>query len=210
MKKLLLTTLAISMIALVKVGATSVTVSYVSGYYAYPGGEFNVSPVIGQGYSSDVLVNGGYETFCISESQKVNPYPPNNVYTATIGAAAQYDVAYLYSQFAKGTLASYDYTPGAGREASAWALQNAIWYFMGFTSNNEGTLGATYVALAALNAKSTIDYGVNALDLTSAKGTAAQPQLEMQVPDGGTTVMLLGLAIAGCGLVSRKLRGCRS
>jgi len=43
----------------------------------------------------------------------------------------QPETAYLYSEFAKGTLAGYNYTPGAGRGASALALQQAIWYFQG-------------------------------------------------------------------------------
>jgi hypothetical protein len=35
---------------------------------------------------------------------------------------------YLYFHFARGDLTGYDYTPGAGRQASASALQEAIWY----------------------------------------------------------------------------------
>jgi hypothetical protein len=41
------------------------------------------------------------------------------------------EVAYLYSEFRNGTLVGYDYTPGAGREASSRALQAAIWSLQG-------------------------------------------------------------------------------
>ena len=39
------------------------------------------------------------------------------------------ETAYLYTEFCRGTLAGYNYTPGLGkRTASAAALQQAIWH----------------------------------------------------------------------------------
>jgi hypothetical protein len=51
--------------------------------------------------------------------------------------------AYLFTQFATGTLAGYDYNPGAGRAASASALQNVIWGI-------EGEMGVGWTAADGL------------------------------------------------------------
>jgi len=51
--------------------------------------------------------------------------------------------AYLYTKFATGTLAGYNYAAGAGRIASAGALQQAIWFI-------EGEAGGANNAFAAL------------------------------------------------------------
>lgn len=60
--------------------------------------------------------------------------------------------AYLYTQFAEGTLSNYDYVAGAGRVASAGALQNAIWWIEG-----EGGSDADQAGLWITEAQDAID-----------------------------------------------------
>ena len=97
--------------------AQTVTVSQIPGYNVFGngGGEFNVAPVVGVGYSAPVLIGGGFESFCISRNAGITLpgvyfdtvsswgiYLPDNL-TITKGTA------WLYSQFASGTLAGYRY-----------------------------------------------------------------------------------------------------
>ncbi|MFO1488416.1 MAG: hypothetical protein U1F65_08055 [Verrucomicrobiota bacterium] len=71
--------------------AQQVTVSQIPGYHA-DAGEFNVTPIRGAGYAPDVLVGGGFQTFCISRDAGISLpgtyfdsinsagiYVPNNV-----------------------------------------------------------------------------------------------------------------------------------
>ena len=80
------------------------------------------------------MPNGSIQSFCIESSEYINPTSywvnlssaaneggvPGGVDPLSVGAA------YLYSQFAEGTLAGYDYTnTGVGRKTSAGQLQQA-------------------------------------------------------------------------------------
>jgi len=58
-------------------------------------------------------------------------FPQSHAYKGgkTAGDDLNPQTAYLYYQFAKGQLSSYDYTSGPGRSASAGSLQKAIWFF---------------------------------------------------------------------------------
>src|ERR1017187_10973400 len=71
MKKIFVLAAVVSLIAVAKLGATTVTIDRVSGYYSGQGGEFNISQVIGGGYASSVLVGSGFETFCIEDSVNI-------------------------------------------------------------------------------------------------------------------------------------------
>lgn len=127
------------------------------------GGEYTVTPdaaiaaLLGN-YSPFTLNQGGYrgsfQTFCVERNEYIQGNTTydvtlNNVtmFTATPLAAG---VAYLYQQFALGTL-NYNYTdvPAGSRTAlgfaNAYELQHAIWYFMGEYSgqaNNPYVLAA--------------------------------------------------------------------
>jgi hypothetical protein len=96
-------------------------------------------------YATVAKTAGGFETFCVEINED---FSPGTTYNAQISSTilpdpgAQYDyitlgTAYLYSQFAQGTLADYDYTAGynsmtkMGRELSADELQDAIWFLQG-------------------------------------------------------------------------------
>jgi hypothetical protein len=202
--------------------ALTVDINRVPGYAEVPGGEFTVvldssdagDPVyasIISHYDASTIVGGGFETFCLSSTTELLGNPQNATLTSS-GVAA--GTAWLYSQFVNQTLAGYNYTPGAGRVTSAWALQNAIWELQG-TSVLDPTAAATYYNLAVTslglaNALAlTGGYSVDALDLTYANPNGgqivSQPMLAV-VPDGGATVMLLGLALGSFCFVSRKMR----
>jgi len=200
-----------------------VNISRDPNYSQVPGGEFTVTldpsdagdPVfqsILNHYDASTMVNGGFETFCLSSAIGVLGNPQNATLTPN-GVAV--GTAWLYSQFVNQTLA-YNYTPGAGRIASAWALQNAIWELQGtLVFDYTAALGYYTQAVtffgSAANAELAANgaYNVDAMDLTATNPNGgretSQPML-VSVPDGGATVMLLGLALGGFCLVSRKLR----
>ena len=83
-----------------------------------------------------------FQTFCLEAGEYFNP---GSTYDVVLnngavygggGAVNGYDAlsvgtAYLYSQFAKGTLTGYNYTYGATRVVSAGELQQAIWSLEG-------------------------------------------------------------------------------
>src|SRR5438552_6510474 len=147
MKKILIAAIAVSLAAVTQVGALTVTVSTVSGYNAgQGGGEFNVNPIVGVGYAPSVLVGGGFETFCLAKN--VGIIVPGT-YSAAVNVNGVYvsdyyggsktmalGTAYLYQQFATGSLATYRYgaTAGgtsSGRATDAYNLQLAIWVLEG-------------------------------------------------------------------------------
>ena len=234
MKKLLITAVAVTLAAATQVGALTVNVTTIAGYSSGGGGEFNVSPITGTGYAPSVLVGGGFETFCLSRN--VGIIVPGT-YNATVNASGVYDfdysttktmavgTAYLYSQFAGGGLAGYNYTPGAGRQSSADILQLAIWTmegqygygsllldltnpFINAAANFYGG-GVAGLTLAMANGAG---FGVGALNMVGIGGanslplgTKVQPMLTL-LPDGGTTLMLMGIGFSGLALVSRKFR----
>jgi hypothetical protein len=229
MKKIFVLAAVVSLIAVAKLGATTVTIDRVSGYFSGQGGEFNVSGIIGQGYASSALVGSGFETFCIEESQVVtipgtynaivNPYGdsvPGGVNLGSPGPDGgdpiSIGTAYLYYNFAKGILAGYNYTPGAGRSASAGALQNAFWYL-----ENEITLTSAQIAANSFLtlvsglygssgefANANGAFGVGALNNYNLDGSHAQDMLVL--PDGGYTVILLGMMLGGFSLLARRVR----
>jgi hypothetical protein len=92
------------------------------------------------GYSSGLDGQRYFQTFCTEIAEE---FSPGSSYPVTaIGNSAMYagtghavpitlGVAYLYSQFAAGTLAGYDYNYGSGRSTTAGVLQEAIWYLLG-------------------------------------------------------------------------------
>lgn len=197
--------------------------------YSYgQGGEFSAvtSQNFLNNYVSLTIVNGGFETFCIESSVE---FSPGTTYSYTLGSSdatspgiqLNKGTAYLYYEFAKGDLAGYDYADTAGRVADAGLLQAAIWYLQGKQIYNaDGSLhddpatdGNIFYAQAmslfgssATNANNGA-YGVEVLQMWTANGAPAQNQLVLDsVPDGGTTVLLLGMSFAGICVVQSKLR----
>ena len=197
------------------------------------GGEFTLVPVSPSGWldvsgysaaASGVGVAGSFQSFCIEYQEHIDGH---GVYNAVQNTDAVWGgvnlgsdpislgTGWLYSQFALGTLSGYNY--GAGRSVSADQLQNAIWMLEGeatFNSLNpyvqlvlnQVQFGGSWTAAIADGGNT---YGVFALNLTDDAGGRHQDQLyyvaKRTVPDGGLTIILLGIAMGGIGLVARRL-----
>jgi hypothetical protein len=205
-------------------------------YQSGTGGEFTLTPINPTGWLSlssygaqakNVGVAGTFQTFCIDGADYIYPY--NATYNAQVGRNAvrsntgsggdplSVGTGWLYSQFASGTWATglaYNYSGSdSARRSDADLLQKALWWL-------EGQEGITYAAqnkymLAVVNyfggqSAAKADggwlYGVYALNLTTATGGRAQDQLYYHVPDGGSTLILLGFAVAGLALISLRFR----
>src|ERR1044072_420542 len=228
MKKLLLTGIGIALLAF-KASATLVYVDQVAGYHASDG-EFNVSPITGAGYASVDLYNNnlgnlGFGTFCIDRNTSItipgfyNATVYENGVSPTSGLMIAQGTGWLYSQFARGTLAGYNYTVGQTRVDSAYYLQLAIWvlegqYWYGANSadlaadlaaNNPfinavagqfgGGIGGLSAAMLRLGGGA---YGVGVLGLQDLRSdTQRQPMLTL-LPDGGSALILLEIGRASC------------
>ncbi len=207
----------------------------VSGYYPTTGGspmtqggEFTLYNVVGLSnadYSagtSGLIDNGSFQTFCL----EVGEYAASSHFVVGTAAARggttnsvdpiSMGTAYLYSEFAKGTLAGFF---NGSRAVEAGLLQMAIWALEGEVA---APVGNAYYNLALANGGATTaaqgHLGVYVLNnFTTAAGrdkwatgtwvesAKAQDFLYYQVPDGGTTLMLLGGALAGLGALRRRL-----
>jgi hypothetical protein len=230
MKKILLAVLVASAVATFQAGAIIVTVDKVNGYTGGDG-EFNVSPVIGSGYgAADLYANSfgniGFGTFCINRSvfiQVPGQYnatvissgiDPNNGNQISLGTA------WLFLQFAGGTLPGYNYTPGVGRSDSAYHLQLAIWILEGqyplasIVPGSDPFLNAAIAAfggtLAGAEADNNGKYDVGVLGLATinpngSPGAQVQPMLVL-LPDGGSVLILLGMGLSGLAVFARKFR----
>jgi hypothetical protein len=146
-----------------------------------------------------------FQTFCTETAEE---FSPGNSYPVTsIGNNALYagtghpvpitlGVAYLYSQFAAGTLAGYDYTYGSGRTASAAVVQAAIWSLLGESFGGVPTPQVAGFALTDLQSSGIAEadwtkaangaYGV--ADMTLDLPGQAQDQLVMAVPEASTII----------------------
>jgi len=185
-------------------------------------------------YSPLALFNAGggfgFDTFCVEVG--VDFYP-GVTYGYTLGQSLSSPAipltegaAYLYYEFATGKL-NYDYlnTPASGpggtdRIQDAGLLQAAIWEFEGgqiwsgdpFTTGNyyyQLALGEFGGSLAAADAASAGAYGVDVLQLWNPPGSdvPAQDQLVyVPVPDGGSTVLMLGMGFSLLSLVGLRYR----
>jgi hypothetical protein len=123
------------------VASPTVSVKRIDGYYAGDGGEFTLTP--NAELAALLGSSAKFESFCLEKNERVASGTTYRVVVndeALLGGGNDGDVgdeggdplcdmtAYLYTEFRAGTLTGYDYTVGAGREASAQALQNVIWY----------------------------------------------------------------------------------
>jgi hypothetical protein len=162
-----------------------------STYSSGIGGEFRatqISGYAGQLGGSTSLSAGSFQTFCLEHGEN---FRPGDIYNLTLNTAAVFGgtgggsdplddrTAYLYTMFRAGTLAGYDY--GAGRQASAGQLQDAIW----FLEAEAGGVNNGFVALANAAVSFGGDwYGrglgnVRVLNLSNEEFLHAQDQLTM-------------------------------
>jgi hypothetical protein len=125
--------------------------------------------------------------------------------------------AWLYYQFATGNLNNFNYTYGSGREANDTLLQAAIWALQGgqsYAAGGYASLTTTeannmyyLAAIAALGGTANADSAytgptIQILQLWDNTGAPAQNQLvytggSWNVPDGGFTLVLLGIGLIG-------------
>ena len=187
-----------------------------SGYSTAPGSQ-----------TANFVSGCSFQTFCVEGPEYIYA---NATYTAQLNHITQYGnvaltrgAAWLYSQFAQGCLAGYNYT--GDRHATARLLQNAIWAFMGQEGLNFDLTNPFEAAAAAAigqgsveNAAAVGEFGVYVLNLwddSSGRRNPAQDQLIYApnvnanltgVPDGGTTAMLLGLGFSAVAVISRRVR----
>jgi hypothetical protein len=168
-----------------------------------------------------------FQTFCIEKNEYIYPY--NAIYDVTISGGSVHGgvggpgdpdpvskgTAFLYSQFARGLWSDYNY--GSGRSGSAAALQEAIWWLEEEissygSSNHFIDLVTTQFGspLAGREDAFAGEFGVYALNLTgvsNAPATVGQDQLYYNaVPDGGSTVSLLVMALCAAGVVANRFR----
>lgn len=176
-------------------------------------------------YSSLTKYNGnngyyGFATFCVEYNEE---FSPGSTYSVTLGPNAMYGseppngdpisrgTAYLYYLFATGNQ-TFGYDWGAGRLNSAGQLQNAIWWLeaegpggvpLAYDSSNpfENLVISTFGSAANAMADNDNLYPVEVMVL----GQPGQVQDQLiLVPDGGTTLLLLGVACGGIALFKRR------
>ena len=178
--------------------------------------------------------NNSFQTFCIEYNEHFNPGATYNVGVSQNamygnqgpgGDPISIGTAWLYSQFAAGTLGGYNYTYGSGRASStsAGALQMAIWSLEGEYTGTLTTAALTFINLAtadltargllgvgrtyvSLQADALGAFGVRALNLGAAG--AVQDQLVIVVPEVSTlaagALLILPLGISAWRILRRN------
>jgi hypothetical protein len=200
-------------------------------YQTGRGGEFTALPIgfsVGgyvAGVTGDLVEKGTFQTFCLEMRENSN----TGLYDVTRIQVTQYGgvtlnkgTAWLYEQFRIGQLNSYVY--GAGRQTTAAALQNEIWFLMGQIETPDATFDPIVNAAALLGSWNVLDpstgwLNVGVLNLwavgqvdtrTGARQdflVSIVPQIgPIIVPDGGLTLALLGMGLCGLGVVSHRIR----
>jgi hypothetical protein len=201
MKKLNIIIAMLVMAAATAVRANTVTLTQVSPYFSV-GGEFHATVTGG-------LAAGSFNTWCVQTTVTFSPgstYDYQLVQTDSNGTNLARGTAWLYNQFLNGGLTVAD-------SADAGLFQSAIWFLQGQTYPgflyNGGTGNKYYdeasTALgSSLTSASNGAYGVSIMQLRDANGGPAQAQLA-RVPDGGTTIALLGAALMAIAAFRRRL-----
>lgn len=216
----------------VALGDSGSGVNVVGTYQTGQGGEFLFNATSGTVNNSSyaaVAKNidqlGSFQTFCLEVGEYLSSpvtYVVND--EAVLGGNNSHlpsgnqggdtlsqGTAWLYSQFAQGLLAGYNFSgTTAQRKTSAGLLQNAIWALED-ENPDPAPLGNAFFDLALLHGGeanyTSGQYGVYVLNNTQGT-TKAQDMLfystgGIPAPDGGTSLMLLGFALGGMSLLRR-------
>lgn len=183
-------------------------------------------------YSPLAIYQGGFETFCLEYNEHFSPGSDYEYQVSsgaikggmTVSDPISVGTAYLYGLFAQGSLAGYNYNSST----SAGNLQNTIWFLEGEQKGlpsgpfiaNPGTFDSLLIAEFGSLAVAQMDsanstsfglvtaasFGVAALNLGGGPTWPNQDQLVYRgVPDGGITLMFLGVAMGGLALLRRRL-----
>ncbi len=236
MKKILIASALAMLVVATNVVADTVQIGYLGSaygvYQAGRGGEFTVLPDsdlawVLQFYDNstkNVGVAGTFQTFCVEQLETINGYPAT--YAVVLNTEAVYGgkypngdplsvgAAWLYHLFQNQQLPGYLWDTTDNRRASATDLQNALWFLEG----EGGSLTAAYSTLLVKKfgsiANAEVDnngqYPVMVMNLwdvgyVGVDGHQHQDLL-VCVPDGGMTVVLLGMGLSCLAFISRRIR----
>lgn len=160
---------------------------------------------VGGGAFNAVVDGDHFYTFCVQEDVLISVPGTFDYVLAGVtskGKALSEGAAYLFKRFALGQL--FSVVPA--NSSLAGQLQLALWYFQGEVDAAD-VVGNLYTAMAtaALGTNGKGAYTgteVRVMQL-SKNGKDVQDQL-VYVPDSGTTLALLGLALSGLAIASRR------
>ncbi len=157
LKKVLLTLIVLVLMAPLSVAAPTVTVTRTAGYNPMGFGanpEFTLTP--NAELMALTIETGPFQSFCLEAYEDIHwdytydVVVNRNALWGGVGPAGDPldpKTAWLYWNFRQGTLSGYDYTPGAGRIASAEALQQTIYYI-----EDEASMSSIPLAMTFYNA----------------------------------------------------------
>lgn len=193
-------------------------------YSVSPGGAFAISNsgLDTSHYDSSALYNGGFLTFCLEYNEYVNSGQTYNFnddlqyYAHNGGVGGQTEpgrdyismaTAWLYSEFALGNLGSLDKSAFGLLQKAFWILENEVTA----VANDYVTLAKNAIG-ANWDTAANGAFGVSVLNLTQKENknwVHKQSQLyfsglPQQVPDAGSTALLLALGVGALAASRRK------
>jgi hypothetical protein len=150
-----------------------------------------------------------FKTFCLEDSEYIRENYAYNfntgstiVYGGPSGSAVTTGTVNLYLAYFSGAI------------TDAGLVQRAIWYDQGYSTFGTAdvlALGAAYLDTSAYSGIHLVTVynlyspgNADGLDNYNGNGIYTQRQSFIRLPDGGTTVILLGAGLLGLGLVYRR------
>jgi hypothetical protein len=209
MKKTLTAGFIVSLLSLTGAVANTLTVSWAPNH-SPQAGEFIVA----------TSANGTFNSFCLEYNEGLSlgaPYYYLLSDSAKLGGVGggnpdpiSVGTAWLFKEFSSGSLLGYS----SASQANQTALQNAFWMLEDeiawaanpYLTTAQGALGLTF---AQLKGNAMGAYGVMAVNLyADAQHTQNRQDVLYvpNVPDGGITLMLIGLGMGIMGFVARRAR----